>query len=41
VSPEEHIHATGDQRAEKAWHEISSELLKRGFTLEKYRFRTK
>jgi hypothetical protein len=36
-----HIHATGDQRAEKAWREIGSELLERGFTLEKYRFMTK
>jgi hypothetical protein len=36
-----HIHAIGDKRAEEAWKAIANELLERGFTLEKYRFRTK
>lgn len=36
-----HIHATGDQRAAKAWREISSELLERGFTLSRDRGRTR
>lgn len=34
-----HIHATGDERAAKAWHEIGSELLENGFTLAKCRVR--
>jgi len=33
----EHIHKTGDQKAAKAWHEIGSEVLERGFTLENKR----
>jgi hypothetical protein len=36
-----HIHATGDERAAKAWREIGSELLERGFTLTKDRARGK
>jgi sugar phosphate isomerase/epimerase len=36
-----HIEATGDERAAKAWREIGSELLERGFTLAKERHRGK
>src|ERR1700674_2452195 len=32
-----HIHATGDEQAAKAWHEIGSEVLENGFTLTRYR----
>jgi hypothetical protein len=36
-----HIHATGDKRAAKAWREIGSEMLERGFSLERSRDRGK
>jgi hypothetical protein len=34
-----HIHATGDERARKAWQEIGHALLEEGFTLVKSRGR--
>jgi hypothetical protein len=37
----EHITATGDKAAKKAWEKISSELLEKGFTLENHRWRAK
>jgi hypothetical protein len=37
----EHIHATGDKHAKKAWGDICSEMLEKGFTMEKNRWRTK
>lgn len=36
-----HVQATGDSRAREMWHEIGSELLERGFTLEKHQVRGK
>jgi hypothetical protein len=36
-----HVHATGDQRAADAWGQIGSELLEKGFTLDKQRRREK
>jgi len=32
-----HVHATGDQKAADAWATIGSELLERGFMLDKQR----
>jgi len=32
-----HVEATGDQKAAQAWDTIGSELLERGFTLDKQR----
>ena len=34
-----HIHAHGDERARKAWHELGSALLEEGITLSKGRGR--
>jgi hypothetical protein len=36
-----HIHATGDERAADAWGQIGSDLLEKGFTLDKQRRREK
>ena len=33
----QHVHATGDLKAAEAWGNLGSELLERGFTLEKQR----
>jgi hypothetical protein len=36
-----HIHATGDERAAEAWHEIRSQIAEHGFTLSPTSVRAK